>query len=157
MVSDKAICPYFLKIPMEQTNVRFTAPNTGATLARRTAAGVGVAIVALLITQAIVDAVGVELGASGPISPFAAVPLIGTTIVAGVGAAFAYAAIVKFTTRPVRNFVVIAVVVFAVLLVPVFLVTPSMGLTLTGQGLLVLYHLLVAVPLVGFIVGAVEL
>lgn len=140
---------------MEQTNVRFTVPKTGTTLARRTAAGVGVAIVALLITQALVDAVGVELGASGPMSPFAAAPLIGTTIVAGVGAAIAYAVLVKFTNRPVRNFVAVAVVVFAVMLVPVVLFTPSMGITPAGQGLLVLYHLLVAVPLVGFIIGAV--
>jgi peptidoglycan/LPS O-acetylase OafA/YrhL len=142
---------------MEQTNVRFPVPRTGTVLARRTAAGVGVAIVGLLVVQAIVDALNVELGASGPMTPFAAPPLIGTTIVAGVGAAIAYAAMVKFTNRPVRNFVAVAVIVFAVMLVPVLLVTPSMGITPAGKGLLVLYHLLVAVPLVGFIIGAVDL
>lgn len=140
---------------MEQTNGRLTIPKTGATLARRTAAGVGVAIVVLLITQALVDAFGVEHGASGPMTPFAAAPLIGTTIVAGVGAAIAYAAMVEFTNRPVRNFVAVAVVVFAVMLVPVLLVTPSMGITPAGQAILVLYHLLVVVPLVGFVIGAV--
>jgi len=88
-------------------------------------------------------------------TPFAAVPLIGTTIVAGVGAALAYAAMVKLTNRPVRNSVAVAVAVFVVMLVPVLLMTPSMGITPAGQGLPVLYHLLVAVPLVGFIIGAV--
>lgn len=142
---------------MDQTNARFPVAKTAGALSRRTAVGVGVAIVALLVTQALVDAVGVELGASGPMSPFASAPLVGATIVAGVGATIAYAATVKLTNRPVRNFVVISGGAFAVMLVPVVLVTPSMGMTPAGQGLLVLYHLLVAVPLVGFIIGAVKL
>lgn len=141
---------------MSQTNVRFPISETGTALARRTAAGVGVAIILLLITQALVDAVGVELGASGPMSPFTAAPLVGTTVVAGVGAAIAYAALTKLTKRPVRNFVAVAVVVFAVMLVPVALVTPSLGITPTGQAVLVLYHALVAVSVVGFVLGAVD-
>lgn len=141
---------------MEQSSVRASGPGTGTALARRTAAGVGVAIVALLVVQAIVDAVGVEVGAAGPMSPFTAVPLIGTTIVAGVGSAVAYAVIAKLTDRAVRNFVALAVVVFTVMLVPVLFFTPSMGVTPVGQALLVLYHTLVAVPLVGVIIGVVE-
>lgn len=140
---------------MEQFERRFAVPETGTALARRTAAGVGVAVVALLLIQALVDAVGVELGAAGPMSPFSAVALVGATVVAGVGAAVAYAAIATLTDRPVRNFVAVAVVVFVVMLGPVLLATPSMGVTPAGQALLVLYHLLVAVPLVGFILGAV--
>ncbi|AGN00247.1 hypothetical protein L593_01470 [Salinarchaeum sp. Harcht-Bsk1] len=139
---------------MEHTEARYPVPNSGASLARRTTAAAGVAILALVV-QAIVDALGVELGASGSTSPFQAAPLIGATVVAGVGAAIAYAAMVRFTNRPVRNFVAVEVAVFAVMLLPVFLAPPS-GITATGQGLLVLYHLLVAGPLVGFIVGAVS-
>ena len=140
---------------MEQTEAHYPVPKSGASLARRTTAGVGVAIIALLVVQAIVDALGVELGASGSMSPFAAAPLIGATVVAGVGAAITYAAMLTRTDRPVRNFVAAAFVVFAVMLLPVFVAPPS-GITATGQGLLVLYHLLVAGPLVGFIVGAVS-
>lgn len=141
---------------MAQTSVRFSPPDTATTLARRTAAGVGIAVVALLGIQIVVDAVGVELGASGPMTPFAAVPLIGTSIVAGIGAAIAYAALARFTDRPGRNFVAVAVAVFAVMLLPVLLVTPSMGVTPAGQALLVVYHLVVAVSLVGFVGGVVE-
>jgi hypothetical protein len=140
---------------MDQTGGRFTLPRNGSALARHTAAGVTVAIVVLLIAQALVDLVGIELGASGPMSPFAAVPLVGTTVVAGIGAAVVYAAVATLTDRPVRNFVAVGVVVFVVMLVPVVVVTPSMGLTPAGQGLLVLYHVLVAVSLVGFVIGAV--
>lgn len=140
---------------MAQTNVRYPVPRTGGTLARRTATGILVAIVGLLVTQALVDAIGVDLGASGPTSPFAAAPLVGTTIAAGVGAAVAYAVLVRVTESPVRNFVAVAAVVFALMLVPALLVTPSMGVTPVGQGLLVLYHFVVAVSLVAFVVGAV--
>lgn len=140
---------------MAQTNIRFSVPQTGRTLARRTTVGVVVAIVAVLVTQALVDALAVDVGTTGPMSPFAAAPLVGTTIVAGVGAAVAYAVVVTVTDRPARNFVVVAVGVFTFMLVPVALVTPSMGITPVGQGILVLYHLLVAVPIVAFVVGAV--
>ena len=141
---------------MEQPNVRFPVPRTGAALARRTAIGVGVAVVALLVVQVIVDTLGVELGASGPMTPFAAGPLVGATVVAGVGAAVVYAVVVGVTTRPGRNFVAVAAVVFGVMLVPVVLVAPSMGITPAGQAVLVLYHLLVAVPITALVVGAVE-
>lgn len=141
---------------MARTAARFTAPKTATALARRTAAGVGVAVVALLLTQALVDAAGVELGAAGPMTPFAAGPLVATTVVAGVGAAVAYAALSRFTDNPGGNFVAVAGVVFAVMLVPVFLATPGMGVTPAGQALLIVYHLLVALSLVGFIVGVVD-
>ncbi|MFW6317378.1 MAG: hypothetical protein ACOC06_02795, partial [Halorubrum sp.] len=75
--------------------------------------------------------------------------------VAGVGAAVTYALVDRLTARPVRNFVAIAAAVFAVMLVPVVVVAPAMGVSPIGQALLVAYHLLVAVPLTAFIVGAV--
>jgi|AntRauTorckE6833_2_1112554.scaffolds.fasta_scaffold02684_4 hypothetical protein len=140
---------------MAQATPRVSLPHAGGTLARRTALGVLVAILALLTTQAIVDAAEIAVGVTGAMSPFATAALVGSTIAAGVGAALTYAAVDRFTARPVRNFVAIAAAVFVVMLVPVFVVAPAMGVTPTGQGLLVLYHLLVAVPLTAFIVGAV--
>jgi hypothetical protein len=141
---------------MAQNN-RYLRPTGARDLARRTATGVFVAIVALLVTQALVDTVGVDVGATGEMSPFSAGPLVMSTIVAGVGAAVAYAGIVRFTDRAVRNFVVLASVVFIVMLVPVVVVTPTLDVTPTGQAILVFYHILVAVPLVAFITGMISL
>lgn len=135
---------------------RYPVPETGAALARRTTVGVFVAIVALLVAQAIVTALGIDVGTSGAMSPFAAGPLIGSTLVSGVSAAIVYTALVRITDRPARNFVAVAVGVFLVMLLPVAVVSPSMGITPAGQGILVLYHVLVAVPLVAFILGAIE-
>lgn len=94
---------------MAQTNVRFSVPRTRGTLARRTTIGVVVALIAVLLTQALVDALAVNVGTPGPMSPFAATPLVATTIVAGVGAAVAYAVLITVTDRPVRNFVAVAI------------------------------------------------
>jgi len=135
-------------------NIRYSIPTEPKELTSRTATGVFVAIVAVLLTQAMVNALGVDVGATGEMSPFSAAPLVGSTIVAGVGAAVTYAGLVRLTARPVRNFVALSTVVFIVMLVPVAVVTPTMDITLTGQAILVLYHLLVAVPLVAFIIGA---
>jgi hypothetical protein len=142
---------------MAQMNARYPVPRAGRTLAIRTALGVFVAIIALLIMQTLVDTLAIDVGDSDAMSPFAAGPLIGTTIVAGVGAALVYAGLVRFTDRPVRNFVALAAAVFVFMLGPVAFVTPSIGVTPTGQAVLVLYHLLVAVPIVAFIIGVVEL
>lgn len=60
------------------------------------------------------------VGLTGSMSPFGAGPLIGASVVAGAGAATVYAAVVGFTSRPVRNFVALSTGVFAVMLVPVF-------------------------------------
>ncbi|TQQ79335.1 hypothetical protein EGH24_11940 [Halonotius terrestris] len=136
--------------------VRYPVPESGVALARRTTLGVVVAIVALLLTQAIVTALGIDVGASGEMSPFAAGPLIGTTLVSGIGAAVVYTVVAKFTDKPARNFIAVAVGVFVLMLVPVAVVSPSMGVTAAGQAILVLYHVLVAVPLVAFIIGAVD-
>lgn len=135
---------------------RYPVPETGGVLARRTTAGAVVAIAALLLTQAIVTALGVDVGASGAMSPFAAGPLIGSTLVAAVGAAVVYAALVTLTDRPARNFVAVAVGVFLLMLLPVALVSPAMGITLAGQAILVVYHVWVAVPLVAFILGVID-
>lgn len=140
---------------MAQSTFQYPVPETSGGLARRTASGVFLAVVLVLLAQALVDALGIDVGATGSMSPFAAGPLIGATVVAGAGAAIAYAAVVTFTDQPVRNFVAIAAVVFVGMLVPVF-VAPPEGITTVGQGILVLYHALVAVPLVAFIVGAVN-
>ena len=139
---------------MAQATPQLPIPRAGTGLARRTTLGVLVAVVALLGTQAVVDATEIAVGATGAMSPFSAGALVGSAIVAGAGAALTYAAVDRFTARPVRNFVAIAAAVFLVMLVPVVAVAPAMGVTPIGQGLLVLYHLLVAVPLTAFVVGA---
>jgi hypothetical protein len=140
---------------MAQSTIRYPVPETGSGLARRTATGVLLSVVLVLLAQGIVDALSIDVGATGSMSPFAAGPLVGATIVAGAGAAVAYAAAVKFTDQPVRNFVALAAGVFVIMLGPVFLAPPE-GITTVGQAILVLYHALVAVPLVAFITGAVE-
>jgi len=117
--------------------------------------GVLVAIAAVLLTQTVVDVLGIALGAGGPTSPFGAGALVGSTVVAGIGAAVVYAGLLRFTDKPGRNFVAVAAAVFLVMLLPVAVVAPSMGVTTAGQAVLAVHHLLVAVPLVAFITGAV--
>jgi hypothetical protein len=140
---------------MASLDSRYPVPVTATALARRTTAGIVAALAAVLLAQALVDGLGVDVGAAGPMSPFAVGPLVGTTIAAGVGAAVLYAALVRYTHSPVRNFVAVAAAVFLVMLVPVAVVAPSSGVTATGQAVLAAYHLLVAVPLVAFVLGVV--
>jgi hypothetical protein len=141
---------------MASIDSRYPVPRTATALGRRTTAGVAVALAAVLLARVLVNGLGLDLGATGAMSPFAVGPLVGTTIVAGVGAAVVYAALVRYTRRPVRNFAAVAAAVFLFMLVPVAVVTPSTGVTPTGQAVLVAYHLLVAVPLVAFVVGVVD-
>jgi hypothetical protein len=130
-------------------------PQSGGPLARRTATGVFVAVLAVVIAQTLVDAAAIDVGVTGAVNPFTAGPLVLSTVFAGVGAAVAYAAAVRFTARPTRTFLAVAAAVFVLMLGPVFLAPPT-GITLVGQALLVVYHTLVAVPLVAFILGIVE-
>jgi len=141
---------------MATVSSRYSPPTSGGDLARRTTGGVAVGIVAALVVSGLLTALGLNLGASGAQSPFGAVPIVMSTVVSGVGAAVAYAVVVRFTDRPVRNFSVISAAVFVVMLVPVFAVAPALGLTAVGQGALVLIHAAVAVPLVALVVGAVH-
>ncbi|WP_254271450.1 DUF6069 family protein [Haloarcula marina] len=141
---------------MATVTSRYPVARSGGELARRTALGVLVSVVAALSVLAIVGALGLSLGASGPQSPFAAVPVVTTTIVAGVGAAVAYAALARFTERPVRNFTALAVLVFVGMLFPVAFVAPGLGVTTAGQAVLGVLHVVVAASLVAFVVGAVR-
>jgi len=142
---------------MSTVLARYPVAATGGDLARRTTRGVFVGVLAALVVSGIVTALGHNLGASGAQSPFGAIPIIMSTVVAGVGAALAYAAVVRLTDRPVRNFTALSTVVFVVMLVPVFAAAPALGLSAVGQSALVLIHVAVAVPLVAFVVGAVRL
>lgn len=83
---------------MRNDNLR--APHAGGTLARRTAFGVLVSVVALVVVQTLVDVFAVDVGDS--MSPFATGPLAGTAMLAGAGAAVAYAAVVAFITGAVE-------------------------------------------------------
>ena len=142
---------------MSTVTSRYPVAASGGELARRTAAGVVVAIVAALVARTLAGALGLSLGVSGPASPFGTMPIATSTVVAGIGAAVAYAALVRLTERPVRNFTVLSTAVFVAMLVPVFVAAPSLGLTAVGQATLVAIHAVVAVPLVAFVVGAVGL
>jgi hypothetical protein len=141
---------------MATARTRYSLPESGIGLARRTALGIGVAVVAVLVAQGIVDALALDVGASGPMSPFAAGALAASAVVAGAGAAVVYAGLVRYTDRPVRNFLAAAGAVFAVMLVPVLAFAPSLGVTPVGQAVLVAHHLVVAVPIAAFLIGAVS-
>jgi peptidoglycan/LPS O-acetylase OafA/YrhL len=80
-----------------------------------------------------------------------------SSVAAGVGAAGAYAALDRLTSRPVRNFVALSVLVFLGMLIPVVTVTPSQGVSPIGQAVLVTPLAVVAVPLVAFVTGTVRL
>lgn len=133
---------------------RYSLPTSAPDLARRTTVGVGIAVAAVLVAQALVDAFAVDVGGDGAMSPFAAGPLVGTTVVAGAAAAVVYAGVIRFTDRPMRNFLLLAGVAFALQLVPVVAFAPSLDVTPLGQAVLVAYHVLVAVPLVVSLLGA---
>lgn len=138
---------------MATTRSRYVRPSTGGGLARRTALGVGVAVLAVLLAQGLVTLIGLNVGETGAMTPFATAPLVASSALAGAGAALVYAGLVRFTDRPVRNFVAASSVVFALLLVPVVAFAPSLGVTAVGQVVLVIYHVLVAVPIVGALIG----
>lgn len=142
---------------MDATPTRYPLPSGAADLARRTAVGVLVAVVAALLVDAVVAALSLPVGPSGATSPFASVPIVTSTVVAGAGAAVAYAVLIRVTAQPVRNFAVLAAVVFLGMLVPVVVVTPTLGVTTVGQVVLVVLHLVVAVPITAVVVGAVRL
>jgi len=142
---------------MATLSSRYPVATTGGELARRTNRGVFVGVIAALVVSAIVTALGLDLGVSGPQSPFGAIPIVTSTVVSGVGAAVAYAALVRFTDRPVRNFGALSAAVFVAMLVPVVAIAPSLGLTAVGQAALVVIHVVVAAPLVAFVAGAVSL
>lgn len=141
---------------MTPVSVRTAAPTNAAELARRTAAGVLVAVVGLLVANGLVTLADFDVGPTGPENPFAATPLVASTVVAGAGAAVAYAVLDRVTDRPVRNFVALAAAVFAVMLVPVLVFSPSLDVTPVGQAVLVVFHAVAAVPIVAFVVGAVS-
>jgi hypothetical protein len=138
---------------MVTTQARYARPSTGGGLARRTALGVGVAVLAVLIAQGLVTLLGLNVGETGAMTPFATAPLVASSVLAGAGAALTYAGLVRFTERPVRNFVAAAGAVFALMLVPVVAFAPSLGVTAVGQAVLVAYHVLVAVPIVAALIG----
>jgi hypothetical protein len=144
---------------MEQstTQARYVSPETAGSLARQTTLGVLVAVVLALFVRGLALVSGVDLGPTGASSPFALVPLVMTTMVAGVGAAIAYAALDRLTARPVRNFLMLGGLVFVGMMLPVVLFVPTLGVTLIGQVVLTVLHAVVAAPIVAFIVGVVRL
>jgi hypothetical protein len=141
---------------MATDTVRYPASTTPNELLHRTTFGVLVAVLGVLLAQGVVDLLALDVGTTGANSPFSAIPLVGSVVAAGAGAAVVYAGLVRFTERPTRNFLVVAAAVFAAMLVPVAVAAPGLGVTATGQAVLVVYHVVVAVPLVAFVTGAVR-
>ena len=144
---------------MEQstTQARYVPPETAGDIVRQTTLGVLVAVVLALIVRGLALGAGVDLGPTGATSPFALIPLVMTTVVAGAGAAVAYAALDHLTARPVRNFLMLGGLVFVGMMLPVVLFAPTLGVTAVGQVVLAVLHAVVAVPLVAFITGVVQL
>jgi hypothetical protein len=143
--------------PETPTTARYPVPTTAVGLARRTALGTVVAIVTALLVRALVLALDVDVGvvATGQ-TPFAVGPIVGFTVFAGAGAAVVYAALVRLTERPVRNFAVAAAAFFVVMMGPLLTVAPAQGVTTVGLAVLFVLHVVVAVPLVAFVAGAVR-
>lgn len=139
---------------MGTSRVQYRVPVSGGDLAGRTAVGVFLGTLGLLVARAVVLWLGIDVGPTGAQSPFATVPLVATMIVAGVGAAVTYAALARLTARPARRFLDAAGIVFLVMLVPVFAFAPSMGVTFAGQVVLVAFHAIAAVPVVALVLGA---
>ena len=136
------------------TRAAYPVPESGIGLARRATLGTFTAIVAVLLVRAVVLALDLDVGlATVGQSPFAVGPVVAFSLFAAVGATVAYAALVRLTERPVRNFAVVAVAVFVLLLGPLATIQ---GVTTTGLAVLFVFHLVVAVPLVAFLVGAVR-
>lgn len=140
-----------------QTGGRYPVPTTAGELARRATLGTVVAIVAALLARGIALAVYPDLGAgvTAP-SPFDVTSIVGFAIFSGLGAGVVYAALVRLTNRPVRNFVVAAAAAFVVMMGPLLTVAPSQGVSTVGLAVLFVMHVAVAVPLVAFLVGAVR-
>lgn len=138
---------------MATGNARYPVPDSAGGLVRRTTVGVLTAVVAVLVANAAVTGLGLDVGPTGAMSPFTVAPLVTSCVVAGVGGAVVYAGLVRLTDRPVRNFVAVSTGVFVLMLGPVALFAPSLGVTPVGQVVLTIYHVLVAVPLVAAIVG----
>lgn len=136
---------------------RYPVPTTAVELARRATVGTFVAIVAALLARAIAFAVYPDIGAgvTAP-SPFAIGSIVGFTVFSGAGAAVVYAALVRLTARPVRNFAVAVAAFFVVMMGPLLTAAPAQGVTTVGLAVLFVFHVVVAGSLVAFIAGAIR-
>ncbi len=119
--------------------------------------GTVMAILAALLVRALVLALDFDLGvaATGQ-TPLVVGPIVGFTLFAATGAAVVYAALVRLTERPVRNFAVTAATFFAVMVGPLATVAPAQGVTTVRLAVPFVLHVVVAVPLVAFLVGSVR-
>jgi hypothetical protein len=114
-------------------------------LLRAGLAATAAALLAVLVARLLVGALYVIDPSLGP---FQWLPLVASTVVAGVGATLVYAALDRYTARPGRNFLAVSAVVFVGMLVPVLTVAPSLGVAGDLQAVLVALHAAVAVPIV---------
>jgi hypothetical protein len=136
------------------TVVDRTRPVPAGTLVRAGA----VAIVAGLV---LVGGTRLLLGAlvaiDPALGPFQWGPVLGSVVGFGVAATLVYGLFDRYTERADRLFVALAVVVFALMLLPVFVLGPSLGVaSATLQAALVVLHVLAAAGIVGGILRTVR-
>jgi hypothetical protein len=132
------------------TSVRPVAPGA---LARAGATGIAAGIV-------LVAAVRLLAGALLPIEgldPYAWGPILGSVVVFGVAATVVYALLDRLVARPRRWFLGLAALVFLGMLVPVFLVGPSLGADTLGlQAGLIVLHVAAAGGIAGGVLRSLD-
>lgn len=126
-----------------------SGPTTAGALTSRVTIGtLGAVVLVLLAREA---ALTVTPSLSGT-DPFATLPVLGSAVAGGAGAAVAYAVLVRITAYPERAFVLAAVGAYAVMLMPVLIIAPDLGVEGVGQAWLLVLHLAVAVPIAAAVV-----
>lgn len=138
---------------MATTTVEPAARVPFGTLARAGLAGI---VAGLALVAAVRLLAGVVLPVAG-LDPYGWVPAVGSVLAFGVGATVVYAILDRYAANARRSFLVAAGVVFALMLVPVFVVGPSLGAdTLALQAGLVALHVAAAVGIVGGLLAVVD-
>lgn len=77
-------------------------------------------------------------------------PTVFFTLVSGISAALVYALVLRLSRRPTRTFIIVAVVVFVLTLIPDLVAVPTMPGATSGQtAVLLTMHIVAALVLVG--------
>jgi hypothetical protein len=120
------------------------------TLVRRGLTAAALALVLTVLARLVAVALDPSLAS---LDQFGWGPVVGMTLAASVGATLVYAALDRFTERPVRWFLVVATLVFLFFLFPLTLGASDLGLTSNAQLALGSLHLTVAAGIVAGLLG----
>ncbi|WP_101295493.1 DUF6069 family protein [Halegenticoccus soli] len=117
-----------------------------------------IALALAVLANALIRGIAVALvSGAESVDPLGWGPVLVSTAVAATMATGVYAALVRFTGRPTRNFVALAAVVLVASLIPIATVAPSIpGVTTPVLGALVAMHVASAVAIVAALTGAVN-